>query len=307
MSTPFFLTVDTEGDNIWDRPKNIQSSNVEKLYRFQVLCTKYNIKPIYLTNHEAASNKIYQDFIETHSADLEIGMHIHAWNTPPIKPLTSDDYKYQPYLHEFDTKTIIKKMDYMTKYLQDTFQDEIISHRGGRYSINEVILESLDKNGYKVDCSVVPGYNFAVSKGDPREVGGPDYRNYSHDIHTIHKGLIEIPMSTYPVHSSVSRLASNSLTRRIIGKLTGHKLSKLRSQVNNLNDMKKVVYWNLSRGATHLEYMIHSSELTMGTSNLIRSKKEEDLFYKNLEQFFQFISSRDEIVPQTFKEYVDTL
>ena len=46
MSTPFFLTVDTEGDNMWDKPQNIMSKNTENLYRFQELCNKYNIKPI---------------------------------------------------------------------------------------------------------------------------------------------------------------------------------------------------------------------------------------------------------------------
>jgi len=34
----------------------------------------------------------------------EIGMHLHAWNSPPIVPLTGDDFHYQPYLIEYASR-----------------------------------------------------------------------------------------------------------------------------------------------------------------------------------------------------------
>ena len=161
--TPFFLTVDTEGDNIWDRPQKIAATNVEKLHRFQELCNKYAVKPIYLTNYEASENKFFQRMVHENSEKLEIGLHLHAWNSPPDYNLTGNDYYYQPYLHEYPTDIVKSKTEYLIKKLQDTFGTEIISHRGGRYSISDVIFESLAENEIRVDCSVVPGFNWKTS------------------------------------------------------------------------------------------------------------------------------------------------
>ena len=37
----FIITIDTEGDNIWSKPKKITTENVHFLPRFQELCNKY--------------------------------------------------------------------------------------------------------------------------------------------------------------------------------------------------------------------------------------------------------------------------
>ena len=178
MTVPFFMTIDTEGDNLWERPRVISAKNVEKLERFQVLCEKHNIKPIYLTNFEAASNDIFRGFIESHQENLEVGLHLHAWNSPPISNLTVNDYLYHPYLHEYSDDVIRNKIDYMYKFLSDRFQMNIISHRGGKYSISDVILDSLYECGIRIDCSVVPGFNWKNAIGDPSGGGGKRFSFY---------------------------------------------------------------------------------------------------------------------------------
>lgn len=303
MNIPFFLTVDTEGDNIWDRPKTIKSKNVENLYKFQELCNQYNVKPIYLTNYEASMNTIFQDFTREYEDKLEIGLHLHAWNSPPCCSLTKDDFFYQPYLHEYPHDAIRNKIDYMVKNLQDIFQTDIISHRGGRYSVSEPIFESLLENGIKVDCSVVPGMDWSGSKGDPNSNGGPDFRGYNRNIYKIHKELLEIPVSTYTINDLLNNLSEYNILRRVVAKAFGYKNLTLRSKIDNLKELKKVVEWNMINKCTHLDYIIHSSELVKGTSSLIKTGQEENLFYQNLENFFIYMSKLD-ILPMTFKEYI---
>ena len=50
----FIVTVDTEGDNLWNwhKGKNITSYNSRYIPRFQELCEKYGVKPVYLVNYE---------------------------------------------------------------------------------------------------------------------------------------------------------------------------------------------------------------------------------------------------------------
>lgn len=304
MSIPFFLTVDAEGDNLWKRPEKILSSNTERLYRFQLLCEKYNIKPIYLTNYEAAINLNYQKFIKKHKQNLEIGLHLHAWNSPPYYNLTGNDYKYHPYLHEYPENIIAEKIKYMVNLLKKTFNSNIISHRGGRYSISENIINLLVDNGIKIDCSVVPGVDWSLDKGHPEKSGGVNFKNFSPNIHRLYDKILEVPVSTYRVNKYFDLLPRTSILSRSICKITNYRHLTLRSKVSNLNELKKVVNWNLEHNVSHLEYIIHSSELVLGTSPLIKSIEEENSFYANLEDFFSFLESKD-INPMTFQEYLE--
>ena len=300
--TPFFLTVDTEGDNSWDKPKVIKTHNVERLQRFQNLCDEYHVKPIYLTNFEAADNKAYQTFVRENFANLEIGLHLHAWNSPPEFQLTGDDLHHQPYLHEYPKSEIAAKIDFLVKKLQDTFSTDIVSHRGGRYSISEEIFESLAKNGIRIDCSVVPGFDWRTSMGSPNGEGGPDFRKYTSSIFEIYPGITEIPVSTVVPQNIFSNTKDTFLPKRIYNKLLGKQKLTLRSKLNNLQELKNVTDFHLKK-SSHLEYIIHSSELVCGTSNLIKTKSEEDLFYETLEKFFIYLKEKN-VISQTFKEYL---
>lgn len=303
---PFFLTVDTEGDNVWGRLKNVTSRNTEKLYRFQELCEKYNVKPIYLTNYEAAINTGYQEFVEKHKDNLEIGLHLHAWNSPPSYDLTDDDNKNHPYLHEYPDHIIEEKINFMIKLLKETFKCDIISHRGGRYSISEKMMEVLADHGIKIDCSVVPGIDWSSNTGDPNGNGGPNFKSSQSNIHTIYDKMIEIPVSTYRINKYFDLLHQTNIIRRGFGKIFNYKNSMLRSKVDNYEEMQKVIKWNLANNATHLEYIIHSSELVCGESSLVSNKIEEDILYDNLEKLF-ILLKKSGVQSLTFKEYLDDL
>ena len=99
----FLITIDTEGDNLWQKHDSITTENARYLPRFQQLCEKYGFKPVWLTNYEMAIDPVYIEFAKDAIArgTAEIGMHLHAWNSPPTDPLTDDDWRHKPYLIEY--------------------------------------------------------------------------------------------------------------------------------------------------------------------------------------------------------------
>lgn len=115
----FLITIDTEGDDVWSRRSSIETRNASFLPRFQSLCEKFGLKPTYLVNHEMANDRGFAGF----ARDLiargagEIGMHLHAWNSPPMHPLTSNDSRYQPFLIEYPEDEIRKKIELHTHFL----------------------------------------------------------------------------------------------------------------------------------------------------------------------------------------------
>ena len=135
----FLVTIDTEGDNLWSKPRDITVRNAEALPRFQDLCEKYGLRPTYLVNWEMANSSSFVEFGKAVLAKnaAEIGMHLHAWNSPPLTPLTDDDFRYQPYLTEYPVEQMREKVKVMTDTLESIFGVRILSHRAGRWGLNE--------------------------------------------------------------------------------------------------------------------------------------------------------------------------
>ena len=116
-------------------------------------------------------------------------------------------------------------------------------------------------------------------------------------------GIIQVPMSTNILNTHFLRMSDSNIIRRLISKTFSYRPTMLRSKVDNLQEMKKIVRYNLLNNTSHLEYMIHSSELVNGTSHLITNDTDEDKFYYNLECFFLYLNEKN-VESQTFHEFL---
>jgi len=205
--TPFIITIDAEGDDLWANPREITTRNAEYLPRFQSLCERFRFKPVYLANYEMAMSDVFVEFARDVLARGagEIGMHLHAWNSPPLDPLTSDDLRFHPYLIEYPEPVMKEKIKTLTRLLEDRFDQKMTSHRAGRWAFDGRYAAMLLDEGYRVDCSVTPGVDWRGNPGDPRGNGGSDYTAFPDrpyfpgplDISVPGAGeLLEVPMTT---------------------------------------------------------------------------------------------------------------
>src|SRR5882762_5688114 len=204
--TPFIITIDTEGDDLWARPREITTRNAEYLPRFQALCERFRFKPVYLTNYEMAMSDVFVEFARDVVARGagEVGMHLHAWNSPPLVPLTSDDFHYQPYLIEYPDPVMKEKIRIVTRLLEDRINQKMISHRSGRLAFDSRSATMLFDEGYRVDCSVSPGVDWSGTPGDPSGNGGSDYTAFPDHPYFFSPsdisaptigGMLEVPMT----------------------------------------------------------------------------------------------------------------
>ncbi len=302
----FIITIDTEGDDLWARPRQITTRNAEYLPRFQLLCERFRFKPVYLTNYEMAMCDVFVEFARDVVARGagEIGMHLHAWNSPPLDPLTRDDFHYQPYLIEFPEPVMREKIKTLTRLLEDRFEQKMVSHRAGRWALDGRYAAILLDEGYRVDCSVTPGVDWRASLGDPGGNGGSDYTGFpdqpyflnSSDISRPASGtLLEVPMTTRP--SGLYRKAPWAYRIPLL-RQAAHRVSPKLSwlcptpllEKNNLNAMLQVARAARAEGAAHLEFMLHSSELMPGGSPTFKDPSEIERLYEHLEMLFEDLS-----------------
>ncbi|MGY3308086.1 polysaccharide deacetylase family protein [Pantoea ananatis] len=303
MSRPAFLiTIDTEGDNLWQNHDRITTRNATFLSRFQSLCEKYSFKPTWLTNYEMAVDPAYIEFAKDVIArdQGEVGMHLHAWNNPPLHDLTGDDWRHKPYLIEYPRDIIRQKIEFMTQLLENTFQTKMLSHRAGRWAFNEYYASLLVEFGYRVDCSVTPYVDWSQSLGDPKGSGGTDYSDFPRhayfvDIDNIAKTggspLLEVPMSIQYKYSPLINSIKQGI-KRLQGKNKGPSVNWLRPAGENLNNMKQVVDQAISQGADYVEFMLHSSEFMPGGSPTFKNEPDIEKLYDDLEKLFSWLHQR---------------
>lgn len=311
-----YVTVDTEGDNLWNRPDVITTENAKGISRFQNLCERYGIKPIYLVNYEMACNDVLLKSLKGKNEKnlCEVGIHMHAWNSPPIHALTDNDTKYLPYVTEYPQELYEEKVYILKQVLQDRFETEIVSHRSGRWAVNEQYLACLARSGIGVDCSYTPLIDWRCSMGLSNGSGGPDYRTVNPHIHQIGEGsstIIEIPMTTKksllynnPIVRTALHLAPKSLrVSKVYNAINARMVMMLRPDIRREKQQLSLIK-SLVKDAerTHVELMVHSSELFCGTCPHCRTEEDVDILYGIMERMFRLLA--EFTISETFREWL---
>jgi hypothetical protein len=295
------ITVDTEGDDLWARPRQITTDNARFLPRFQALCEKYALKPTWLVNYEMAQCPAFVDFARdvAKRGAGEIGMHLHAWNCPPLAPLTDDDMRHQPYLIEYTEPVMRDKIRFMTDLLEDRFQRKIRSHRAGRWGLDAVYARLLVEHGYLVDCSVTPHISWSQYLGDPNGRGGPDFTRFSElpyfaDLDRIDRPgdspLLEVPVSVIETRHAPfdARLKSSpKLLRRISHRIWPPILSMIpRDNMRSFRHMRTILRHAVDHHRPCVMLATHSSELMPGGSPFFPTARSIERLYNRLEILF---------------------
>ena len=329
MTAPSFLiTIDTEGDNLWGRPRTVATRNAEFLERFQQVCEHHGQRPTWLTNHEMISSPTFRRF----AADVvargtaEIGMHLHGWDSPPLYPLTSDDLATHPYLIEYPPHVMREKIRRLTATLEDALGVKMISHRAGRWALDERYAEMLVDEGYRVDCSVTPLVNWETTLGAPDGRGGTDYTNFPSEPYWVNLSdiskpgaspLLEVPVTIFSFRSRwlqdllrlLDRLppqlgSTSRLLRRVANRISPSAVW-LRPTGRNRRRLIQVVERVIRDRLPHAEFMLHSSELMPGGSPTFPNEQSIVALYRDLE--FLFGSFKTHFQPATLSEFHDKM
>ena len=285
----FLITVDTEGDNLWQwRPGNkITTENTLYIPRFQNLCEKYGFKPVYLTNYEMAMDDRWVAYSapKAREGKCEIGMHLHAWNTPPEYRL-EERFGGNPYITEYPPEVMAQKVATMMTLLRERYEMDIVSHRSGRWATNEAYFDALAQNGIRVDCSVTPELDLSGIAGCSKNCGN-DYRRAPKGIYQIHPQILEVPMTT----RCIRQARSGSIKHRVKTLLKGEEcwLRPIRHSVRPMIELTEKV---LREGNDdYLEFMIHSSELMPGGSIFFKTEEAVETLYETMDQYFSYVKA----------------
>jgi len=284
----FIITVDTEGDNLWEykEGEEIRTQNANYLPRFQNLCEKYGFKPVYLTNYEMAKSTVFINYAKEWLArgTCEIGIHLHAWNNPPFYNLNGA-YNGNPYLIEYPENVMYDKFKVLYDLIVEKIGVKPISHRAGRWAMDDRYFKILKEFGVLVDCSYTPGINWSHIKGIT--MGGSDYSKESTSV-TIINGVMEVP-TTIRYYKS---LLNGSWKHRIKSIFKGEYVW-LRPAMSSLAGMKRILdIVDNEPDVDFVEFMLHSSEVMPNGSPYFRTEEDIEREYKTIEALFAYARSK---------------
>lgn len=306
------ITIDTEGDNLWEYKIGdpVETKNARALPRFQKLCDKFGFKPVYLTNYEMAQDPFYVEFAKAAQDEgrCEVGMHLHAWNNPPYFELPAAE-KGLPYLIEYPESVMREKIREMDNLLTEKFGMKPVTHRAGRWAMNQTYFDLLIENGYKVDCSVTPHIDWRTSVGLTQNSCGSDYRDMQEWPSVVASSdgmgtIMEVPVTVgFDHHFRTKRVLKHP--RKILEEMKlalKGRLVWIRPNGKNLKQMLRYVAKMAKSDFPYLMFMIHSSELMAGGSPTFRTKESIEKLYDDMEVLFDKIKMHYE--GETLRDYI---
>ncbi len=308
MKKYLIITIDTEGDNLWNWKSGdaISTENVLSLPRFQALCDEYGFLPTWLSNYEMLSDSRYVDFISRVVDDGrgELGMHLHAWNTPPYYDLPKV-VEAAPYLIEYPTGVMEEKIATITELIESRTGIKPLSHRAGRWAMDDRYFSLLKKHNYTVDCSVTPHINWGKCVGQSG-CPGPDYSGFQELPYIDKSGIVEVPMTTRNNHSFIfpDSISPKSICKSAYKAFKGSELW-LRPSISSLNEMKRLMNIVNKQQCDYVMLMLHSSEMIPGCSPYVNDREKCEKMYNNIRQLFEFLG--DDFKGITLKNYANEI
>ena len=322
MPTLFAMTIDTEEEWDWNSgwPTSCPSvCNVRQLRRFQDLCSQLGVNTTYFANHAVLADPESRSIVLELAgrAGVEIGMHIHPWNTPPIAGGKSATAR-ESFLHNLPEYLIRTKLESVCELFSDCGLRPT-SFRGGRYSSGGVIHELLRDRGLLADSSVVPYTTWA-------DDGAPDYRGRGPEPvrhsprHEGDTAFWEIPLtlgftrgpdhlwrksfglveSTWLRHFRLIGIADRlGLVSRVwlnFEVLAGRKMLALLRRLRRQGERP-----------FHLCFTVHSSSLMAGGNPCTSSLVDEERIFGQIREVFETLAGWAEFRPATMSEIAQAL
>jgi hypothetical protein len=320
MATLFSMTVDTEEEWDWNAgwpTKALSLTNIRQLPRLQDLCSRLGVAMTYYVNQAVLDDPQARDIVLeiARREHVEIGMHIHPWNTPPFDP-DQPVRARETFLPNIPSDLLLAKLrSVYGRFVEHGLRPT--SFRGGRYCSGPITQQFLRENGFVADSSVVPYTTW-------HDDGAPDYRGRDlYPVRLAPPGPRGATLWDIPLTMGFTRRPF-SFWQSLHGCIESSWLSRLRliGIASRLGIVRKVwLNFEQPLGKKMLPFLkvlrnmdlpcicftLHSSSLMAGKSNFTPTQADEDGLFAYLEEVFATVSSWPEFQPATVTEIAHKL
>ncbi len=310
MPTPFVVTVDTEEE--WDWASGYptgptRTTNISRLPAFQDACEKHAAAVTYFVNHAVLADDASAEIICALAARprVEIGMHVHPWNTPPLQAAERVPVR-DSFIHNLPPELALAKLN----AVYDAFAArglKPITFRGGRYSTSALVQQWLRERGFVADASILPYTSWT-------DDGAPNYAHRAPEPVRTASGLWELPLSLGftrgPFGFWKRALSVASVVPKLVGALSKFGVAE-RAWLNFENPlgerMPHLIRALLKRNVPYLCFTLHSSSLLPGGSPYAPNEAAVSAMFARLNNVLARCAADSALEPATVAEIASRL
>ncbi len=297
---PMLLTlIDAEETFDWDAVPfsrtALDVSSMKEQWRAHRVFERYGVVPTYLADYAVASQDDgcapLRELIAAGSCD--VGTQLHVWVNPPFEEELSLENSFACNLSE---SLEFRKTTVLTELIETRLGIRPQIFRSGRFGAGLHTPGILNRLGYLVDSSVMPGWSFAAE-------GGPDYiaaPTAPFWLDSDHR-LLEIPSSA----GFVGRLSAAwpGLPRLFVSQFSewlrfpglGSRLGlleriRLTPEGVSCAEAKRLVRHMLNQGRKVFNLTYHSPSLKPGCTHYVSTEQDVFRFLAWLDEFYAFFT-----------------
>ena len=300
----FIVTVDTEEEFDWSGPFTRTEhgiTHVPAISRFQTLCEKHDVQPVYLVDYPIATDPSAIELLGgfANQGRAAIGVQLHPWVNPPF---FEDVTVFNSFASNLPPALERQKLSALHEAIVENMGVRPDIYRAGRYGAGPATAAILRDLGIRLDSSVRARFDYSPQ-------GGPNYTDSPVNPFWLSPGdVLELPVTT--VFGGALRNSGNMLFGRAFSS------DAARSMMSRTGLLERIaltpegiplekaiegIHLALAEGIEILNFSFHSPSLAPGNTPYVRTKADLEAFYAWWEGVFAYLSSR-EVRPATVAE-----
>lgn len=281
FGTRFTVFVDTEEEFDWRKPLSRDSRSVTAVRAIPGAHARFaahGVALTYLADHPIAASPEAVEILRRAIEDgrSTVGTQLHPWVNPPFDEAVNGPNSFTANLPK---PLQAAKLAELTRAIETAFGARPLAYRAGRYGIGPDTFELLEAEGYRLDSSMRPAYDY----GDE---AGPDFAAIPNRAFR-RGGIVELPFTT--VFTGRARGGGIGLYRALgrvpKGKGIAARLGFL-SRVSltpedmPLADALEAVRVAVGEGLRVLNFAFHSPSLEPGHTPYVRDAADLAAFWR---------------------------
>ena len=281
FGTRFTLFVDTEEEFDWRLPLNRDSRSVTAIAAMPAahrLLVERGVAATFLVDHPIASSPRAVDAIKQCLADgrSAVGTQLHPWVNPPFDEEVTGPNSFTGNL---PNALQAAKLAELTQTIETAFGARPRAYRAGRYGVGADTFAMLEAEGYRLDTSLRPAYDYSPEQG-------PDFSAVPNHAFRA-GGIVALPFTT--VFTGALRGRGMSLYRALGGIPKGrgvaarlHLLSRvsLTPEDMPLSDALEAIRIAAGEGLRVLNFAFHSPSVEPGHTPYVRDAADLAAFWR---------------------------
>ena len=293
---PIVLSViSTEEEFDWTRPFERHATSVlaaRRLHEAQRVFDEFKVKPAYLVDYPITTSEDSASVLrEIHaSGRCEIGAHLHPWVSPPLEEELGARNSFPGNL---PPELEARKLGALTEAIEKSFGVRPRTDQAGRYGFGPHTAALLEREGYVVDLSASPPFDF-------RSEGGPDYSRCRLDPVWFgsKKALLGLPITGafvgfWPLAPARTHALLSSPALRwtrmagVLSRVGALERMRLSPEGCTDADLRRLLRALLERGVRVFVFSFHSPSLMPGCTPYVRDERGLEQFLATCRRFYE--------------------